>query len=231
MKITTGSNLLASATFAVLALAGTPVQADLLDFNLTASNLGGGFSGPFAHVQVNQTSTTTATLTFTSLTNGGYTYLLGGQGAVAANISGTYTLGSLAGIGTNSFASFTPGPYSNGGTANENGWGSFKQTIDSFDGFTHSATTISFAITATGATSWASAAAVLTANAGGSLAAAHVFACPVACDIGDTAALTGYAAGTGGSSPPTEVSEPNSASIALLALGLLGAGFWTRRKS
>ena len=35
-------------------------------------------------------------------------------------------------------AGFTPGPWSNGGVANEDGWGSFNQTVDSFDGYTHS---------------------------------------------------------------------------------------------
>jgi hypothetical protein len=55
----------------------------------------GGFAGPFANLHIDLTNTTTATVTFTSLTHGGYLYLLGGQGAADLNVNGPYTLGPV----------------------------------------------------------------------------------------------------------------------------------------
>jgi len=77
----------------------------------------------------------------------------------------------------------------------------------------------------------------LTANGNSALAAAHILVCDgtlsatSGCDASGSARVTGYAAGSGGPIPPTDVPEPNSSSLALLALGLLGAGFWPRRKA
>ncbi len=241
MKNFTRSNLVASASLAVLALAGMPAQADLISFNLTTANTGvfPPYAGPYATVSINQTDATHATITFASLSSGSSVYNFGGSGAVAVNVNATtWTIGSFT--ATNSgINGFDPGPLSSGGAANENGFGSFNQTVDSFDGYTHSSTNISFVLTNTSGT-WANAAAVLTPNnvTNNAVAAAHVFVCTdvisgagIGCDQNAGALTTGYAAGSGGSSPPTDIPEPNSASIALLALGLLGAGFWARRKS
>jgi len=235
MKIFAGSNLAASAGFAMLALVATPVHASI-SFDLNAANISN--TGPYATVTVNRTDATHATITFQSLSNGGNVYNFGGQGAVAVNVNATgWTIGSFT--QTNTGVGFTPGPLSDAGAGNENGFGIFNQTVDSFDGYTHSSTNISFVLTNTGGT-WANDAAVLIQNnpINQAVAAAHIFVCAdviagagIGCDASGTASVTGYAAGSGGSSPPTEIPEPNSASIALLALGLLGAGFWTRRKS
>jgi hypothetical protein len=239
MKTFARSNLAAGLSLAALAVAWTPAHADIISFDLTTANAAifPPYAGDYVKVTINLTSSTQATITFDSLSNGGKIYDLGANGAVAVNVNATsWTLGSIT--GTNSGTGFTPGPYSNGGAANENGFGSFNQTIDSFDSYTHSATEISFNLTNTSGT-WADAAHVLIANDAthNALAAAHILVCTgtlsatSGCDASGSALATGYAAGSGGRIPPTEIPEPDSSSLALLALGLLGAGFWPRRKA
>ena len=130
-------------------------------------------SRPYVSVTVNRTNSTHATTTFTSLTAAGNIYLMGDGSSVAVNVNATsWTVNNIT--GSNSGTGFTPGPYSNGGSGNVDGFGVFNQTINSFDGFTHSSSTIGFTLTNTSGT-WANVAAVLAANSGGSLAAAHIF--------------------------------------------------------
>jgi hypothetical protein len=163
------------ALLAIVALVCAPAAlADTQSFNLGNGNSAiSGFSGPYASVLVNLTDTTHATITFTSLTNSGNIYLLGDGGSVGVNVNASsWTLSSIA--GSNAGSGFTPGPWSNGGAGNEDGFGSFNQTINSFDGYTHSSDTISFVLTDTSGT-WANASNVLTGNAGGNTAAAHIF--------------------------------------------------------
>jgi hypothetical protein len=112
--------------------------------------------------------------------------------------------------GSNGGTGFSPGPYSDGGSQNVDGHGIFNQTIDSFDGYTHSADSVSFTLSDTSGT-WASAANVLTANSNGFLAAAHIFVTAFPADASNGALATGYAAG---------VPEPGT--FGLVALGLLG---------
>ncbi len=83
MKNFTRSNLVASASLAVLALAGMPAQADLISFNLTTANTGvfPPYAGPYATVSINQTDATHATITFASLSSGSSVYNFGGSGA------------------------------------------------------------------------------------------------------------------------------------------------------
>src|SRR4051812_41122843 len=104
-------NIIIAGT-ALVALTGGAAQADLISFNLTTPNAAiAGFASPYAHVDVNRTSTTTATITFTSLTSGGNIYLLGDGGSVAVNVNAaSWALGSIT--GSNSGTGFTPGPYS-----------------------------------------------------------------------------------------------------------------------
>src|SRR5215471_13755849 len=114
---------------------GLQAKADTFSFNLNVGNSAiSGFTGPYVHVVVDRTTTTTATVTFTSLTNSGNIYLMGDGGSVGLNVvgSGTFTV-----TGSNSGTGFTPGPYSGGGAGNEDGFGVFNLTVNSFDGFTH----------------------------------------------------------------------------------------------
>jgi hypothetical protein len=177
--------------------------ADLM-FTVDTGNgppgLGQG-TGPYATALVHLVDATNATVTFTfdSLDDGTYTYLMGDGGTIGVSVdASSWTFGVS---GTNSFAGFTPGPFSNGGAANEDGFGSFNQTINSFDGYTHSSTEVVLNLANTGGT-WADASSVLTANAKGFSVAIHGFACTDPCDVANEAAFTGFGAnGDGGTTP------------------------------
>ena len=189
-------------------------KADTI-FDLTVGNSAiSGFPGPYAQVDVSLTSSTTATITFTSLTNMGNIYLFGDGGSVDVNVNATSF--SLSGIsGGNSGTGFTPGPYSDGGSGNVDGFGVFNQTINSFDGFTHSSDTIMFTLTDLSGT-WASSASVLTANASGALAAAHIFVTSSPANASNSALATGFASNGGAHVPD------GGTTAVLLGAGLSG---------
>ena len=98
------------------------------------------------------------------------------------------------------------------------GFGVLNQTINSFDGFTHSSSTISFTLTNTSGT-WSSAASVLVANANGARAAAHIFVTKLPVNSRNGALATGFAANGGAQQVPD-----GGATVMLLgaALGALG---------
>lgn len=210
-----------NSALAVAALfAACSLRADTVSFNLTAGNSAiSGYSGPYAHVVVDLTSSTTATITFTSLTSGGNIYLMGDGGSVAVNVNGSFTLGAI--IGSNAGTGFTPGPFSQGPAGNEDGFGSFNLTINSMGGFTSTSDKIQFSLTDTSGT-WANAASVLAANAGGSLAAAHIFVASNPANASGSALATGFAA------DGAQVPDGGS-TVALLGCGLAGIGMISRK--
>jgi hypothetical protein len=213
------------AVFACLfTLGAPPASADTFTFDLGSPNTAiSGFAGPYASVLVDLTSPTTATITFTSLTNAGNIYLLGDGGTVDVNVNATsWTLSGIT--GSNAGTGFTPGPWSDGGSGNVDGFGDFNQTIDSFDGFTHSSDTISFTLTNTGGT-WANAASVLTPNGDGADAAAHIFVTSSPANAANGALATGFAAG-----PGTTIPSPEPSSLSMLGIGVLGLLGFARRR-
>src|SRR5262249_48209621 len=157
---------------------------------------------------------THATITFTAATPGPTnTFLFGDGGSVAVNVNATsWTLGTIT--GSNAGTGFTPGPYSDGGSGNEDGFGSFNQTIDSFDGYGNSSSQVVFSLTNTSG-SWANDASVLTANSQGNTVAAHIFVTTTPANAGSnggSALATGFASNGTPAAP-----EPSTMAIAGLA--------------
>jgi len=212
--------LLAVAALAasLLTLGAPSAVADTFTSTLDTGNTAlSGFAAPFGEVSVTLTSSTTATVTFTSDVVGGNIYLFGDSSSVDVNVNATsWTIGSFT--ASNAGTGFTPGPLSDGGSGTVDGFGVFNQTVTSFDGFTHSSDTISFTLTNTGGT-WSSAANVLVANADGNDAAAHIFVTSFPADGSNGALATGFAA-----EGVTPTPEPSS--LVFLLGGLVGfAGF------
>jgi hypothetical protein len=213
-----------SLLVALLLTRPTPVLADTFTSTLDTGNSAiSGFTGPFGTVSVDLTSSTMATITFTSLTNGGNIYLFGDGGTVDVNINATsFTLGTIT--GSNAGTGFTPGPFSDGGSGTVDGFGVFNQTINSFDGFTHSSDTVTFTVTDTSGT-WASASNVLTPNGDGFDAAAHIFVTAFPADAANGAIATGFAAESGGT-----VTAPEPSSMLLLGMGILALAVLRKKR-
>jgi hypothetical protein len=216
-------------TAVLIALAGLGLQqakADFVSFIDSGNSDISGFPGPYAKVVVSLTSSTTATVTFTSLTASGNIYLMGDGGSADVNVNASsFTITNISGSnGGTGFTQVVPvgqSQFSIGGTGNVDDQGSFNAQIDSFDGFTHSSDTITFTLTNIGGT-WASAADVLIANADGIDAAMHVFVTSSPANGANGAIKTGFAGETG------RIVPDGGTTAMLLGLGLSGLGLVRR---
>jgi len=215
MKI---GKLLIGASLAMV-LGVSSVRADTATLQITDPNSAvAPFPGPYANVLINRTSSTTATITFTSLFTPSYYYLMGATNVADLNINATsFTVGTIS--SSNSFAGFTSGPVTSNGSGNISEFGTFNLNLDSFDGYQHSSNSITVAVTDNSGT-WATAADVLQNNTDGYMAAAHIFVTANPPDVNNSAAATGFSAGGGATNI---VTTPVPVPTALLScLGLLG---------
>ena len=174
----------------LIALVGLGLQqakADIYSFDLATGNAAiSGFPGPYANVSIDLTSSNTATITMTAYAG----FLIGGGQAADFNVNASsWSISNLAFNGT--------GAVSDGQSNNADGFGSFNQTFDVFDGFTNAGTLLTFTLTGGAGTNWLNAMQVLIANNKGWLAAAHIFV------IGDQTVVTGFAGGPTGSASPS----------------------------
>jgi hypothetical protein len=212
----------AAALIALVGLGLQQAKADTTSFNLSVGNPAiAGFPGPYATVLVNRTDATHATITFTSLTNpnGGtpVIYMFGDGSSVAVNVNAaTWGVSNITFVQP---AGFSDPLIQNGGSGNVDGFGVLNQTFNSFDGFTHASTQISFTLTNTSGT-WGSAGAVLIANGQGALAAAHIFVTLDPPNTKNGALATGFAA-NGGSQVPDGGATVMLLGVALGALGVV----------
>jgi hypothetical protein len=177
-----------------------------------------GFTGPYGTATVDLVDSTHASITFASLTNGGYQYLMGGAQVADVNVNAaSWSVGSIAWTNYN-----LNGAVTNGGSNTADGWGTFNQTFDAFDGFSNSKTEISFLLTNTSG-SWVDSGSVLTANSDGNTVAMHAFAC---CTLNSQGVLA--AAATGFATNTPAIPEPETYAMMLVGFGLLG--FVARRR-
>jgi hypothetical protein len=188
-------------------------------YSLSAGNAAiAPFPGPYGSASVSLVGNT-ATITFTAANTAAFQYLFGAAGSVAVNVNGAFTLGAITGTHLPGFG-FQPGEgYSNGGAGNEDGFGSFNLTINSFDGYTRSSNSITFTLTG----SWANDASVLTANANGAFVAAHIFVAAFPANPNAGALATGFAASGGA------VNAPDGGTTVMLLGAALGALGMARR--
>jgi hypothetical protein len=196
-----------AGTFVLLSLGASIASADTFSSNLTYTNDGALGAGPYGTVLVTLgAGGTTATIAFTADSG----YLFGDGSSVDANGNFTFT----SATGNCSSCSYT-----NGGTGNVDGVGSFAAEVNSGD-FSPGArsTTITMTVTDSG-TAWTSASQVLTNNGSGYDAGAHVLLTSGANPTG----FVGEPAGSGSTVP-----EPTA--VILLGSSMIGIGTIVRRR-
>jgi hypothetical protein len=220
--------VLASAV--LLAFGARPVQADQQFYDLTVSNMGSGFNGPFIQVEVDRTSSTMATVTFTTEAtkdSSGFFYLMHTGGAAGINVNAaTFTVTGIT--ASNSFPGFNAPQASLGNpSGSEDGFGKFNAVIDLFDGYPDAASQISFVVTNTSGT-WATASAVTTPNSLNHILVAQIGAWDG--NFADGFTNTGFADNAIPKPPPLVGAVPAPPSVILLATGAVGMFVRLRRR-
>jgi hypothetical protein len=205
-------------------------RADTVTLFISQGNAAiAAFPGPYASVTVNRIDSDDATITFNSLTAAGNIYLMGSDVGVNVNDNGlpgtNWTV--VCCTASNSGTGFTnlSTDYSDGGAkANVSAFGGFNQTINIFDGFSHSVDTLSFDLHLTSG-SWANAASVLTTNSDGFAAYAHIFV------TGSPAVQSAGAIATGFAAVPGPIVGAGLPGLVMACGGLLALARRRRQKS
>jgi hypothetical protein len=209
----------------VLALLGATHASAGIVTTLTLTNPNSAVSpypGPYGTVTINLVDSTHATIALSAANDGTHFYSFGADGALGFNVNATsWTMSNLA--GSNSGSGFSGNNLSDGGAGNEDGFGSFNQTVNEFDGYGWSLTSISLKL-ANNSGTWASSDSVLAPNASQHLAAGHIFVSST--QNFSSAVATGFV--TNG--PPSAVPEPSTLIGGCLGCAMaLGYGLRRRR--
>jgi len=174
----------AMAAGAIMAL--QPANA-ALSFSLNQGNSAlSGNAAPYGTVTITRVDNNTATVTLSALG----LYSFGDGGTLGLNLAGggTFTFDNVSGTTING-GTFDAGDYSSDGAGNEDGFGDFNFRVKTFDGFNHSATSLTFTLHNTSG-AWTTEAAILEQNANGNNVAGHVF---VRNADGSNPEITGFA--------------------------------------
>ena len=189
----------------------------LADFVYTMDTNNIAVPGPTGTATVHLDDSTHAIVTFVANTALNYFFLDGGTVAVNVNAT-TWALGTIAG---NSVS----GTYSDGGAGNEDGFGSFNQTINSPNaGPNNRSSMVVLSLINTSGT-WANDMLVLIGNASGSAVAAHIGVCPTG-PQGDCT-VTGFTIDSDGG---REQQVPEPGMLGLLAMGMMASGVVITRR-
>jgi len=184
------------------------MSASATTYTLNAPNSGlSGYTGPYGTVDVSLTDSTHATITFSGNTVGNYQFLFGAAQMADVNLNASSFGVSVVTPST------TKSPV---GSGNVSAFGDFNIAIDNKNA-SLTTDTVKFDVTDLSG-SWANADSVLTANADGFIAAAHII-------VIDTTtggvAVTGFTA----NADKTRVVPDGGSTVALLGMGLLGLRF------
>jgi hypothetical protein len=214
---------------AAIALLPSLALSDSISYSLTQFDQGNSFPAPYGTVDVSlDTSTHTATVTFTAATNsssGGDNYAYGfiDSSAAGINVNSTnFTYNNDASTTQASFAGNAPSIKTTGNPGNVDGVGSYNFGINLNDGSGSAAASITFSIT-DNTDSWSSASQVLLANSDGNVVEAHVV--PY-----DNTTSTLYGKSTGFTANAVANPEPGSSAIALALLAPVSAAIFVRRR-
>ena len=212
-----------------LALFANAVRADTVVYTIGQGNPKiAPYPGPYVSVTVNRTDSTDATITFSSLSDSTYTYLMGGAQSADVNVNATSFTASNFTL-TNAYSGYSTPSETGYSSQNVSTFGTFNLAMDSFDGWSHTSSTISFTITNTSGT-WSSAGNVLKDNSNGNSVASHIFVATTPPTQSNGAVATGYATDV---DQPHFVTAPLPAPIyaGLALLGIMGIMLKLGRRS
>ena len=168
---------------------------------------GNNFQPPYGTVDVTL-SGQTATITFTAATG----YSFGDGKAVDVEVNSTYFTPNIASV----IESPAPSDFDSFGSGQVDGFGNFNLTLNNHD-FSAGFTTISFTVTNNSLVLWTTPSDVLTFNASGFDAAAHIRS-----TVNNPTGITGFA-GEGFGPPPPPVPDSGTTAM-LLGSALVGLG-------